>query len=755
MKAKRIFAAIVSALMMSSLVACGNENGAPGESANQTAVSVNAAAMTGYEGASIDFEDGNCAFAKEVSLLKGGDPSELVVEENNGSMALKTINTLDKDTVYIGIDIDSLLGERVSDVAVIQFSVGVLGDEFHAVSGKLYTYTGEELKETAYGDYAVYLETVNPKVITYEITEPFVSGANNYFVISKESDTGEVPTELSIDDIGFFDADGNLIEADSTVSVSYSSPIIASGEIATVLYGQRILMESEYAGDGESTALIPGEYFQDATSIMSLILEVSYEKNYESYEIAAMTGEGTMLTLEHFVGMKTSSSGSLYHIKDDGFIEVDDRANELISLTFTKEACDLIASEGGLYFEVYGITANYAVISDDTFLVNMENSYGGDWGQSAVVPAQYFEDVTENLNVTVSFSYEPDYEYYLFAPMTIDKSWIKLKESDYVGFAVKEEDPLYNLQSDGFISLKDWKNETVTFTITPEACKKISEAGGLAFQVYGVTISTVQLSTSVYSINMEAAYAGDGADSAVIPAEFFEGSSGKVCVTLNVSYGEDFDIYSLLPKSALGDALTPDDYVDLKTTGKSDLYHIEDDGTIVIDDRANTSIIFTLTDEARERIASEGGLVFEVNGVTIKTATVNDDAYTVEMERKYGGDWGQSALIPAQYFEGVTGYLNVTVNFVYDQEREYYLFAPMTVDKSWVKLNSDYYLCFEVTDEGPVYHLQSDGFISLGDWTNESVSFTLTPESCERIASAGGLAFQVYGVTLTSVVISE
>ncbi len=181
---------------------------------------MHAAAEEGAAAASIDFEDGVFGFAgvdKSVNSAAGN--SALEVADYNGSKALKV--TSDGKAIYIGFQADALLGDNIGNVASIDMTIGTENPDgkFGAVSGNIYAFLGEDLTRDN-NAWSVYLETANPKTVSYTVKEGLSMVPGSYIVVSLETDTlkdkGATPAILYIDDIAFKDADGNVLPADTS-----------------------------------------------------------------------------------------------------------------------------------------------------------------------------------------------------------------------------------------------------------------------------------------------------------------------------------------------------------------------------------------------------------------------------------------------------------------------------------------------------------------------------------------------------------
>ena len=250
MKAKKIAALFMSATLAVSVCACGGakettteaESAPATEAVEATAETEETATEATEEtastaAASIDFEDGVFGFmGVDKTVNRSGDDSVLSVTDYAGSKALK-VETQGK-APFVGIQVDALLGDKVADVKTVEMTIGTENPdgEFGACSGVIYAFLGEG-NERNEDQWSVYLETANPKRITYTVPDGKTMTAGNYMVVSLETDTakdkGAAGANMYIDDIAFLDASGNVIEADT--SAEYAA--VEEGNDRSNLYG--------------------------------------------------------------------------------------------------------------------------------------------------------------------------------------------------------------------------------------------------------------------------------------------------------------------------------------------------------------------------------------------------------------------------------------------------------------------------------------------------------------------------------------
>lgn len=180
----------------------------------------------------IDFEDGNFGFVQTSAGSLTEDVSNVSVADFNGSKALKVVPTKTGEgiNVNVGFDVTSILGAKAADVASVQMQIGTLGDDgkFYACAGNIYMSYSD--MATSNGSWVVYLDTKNPA----DAQGKFASGKSydaskkNVLIVSKannngdNSDTAFVKTgkysTMYIDNVVFFDADGNAIEVKTDVA---------------------------------------------------------------------------------------------------------------------------------------------------------------------------------------------------------------------------------------------------------------------------------------------------------------------------------------------------------------------------------------------------------------------------------------------------------------------------------------------------------------------------------------------------------
>ena len=176
--------------------------------------------------ASIDFEDGLFGFVGLDMSAGNADESVLSLVDHNGSKALKV--EIQQKVPYVIFEISALLGDDVAKLASVAMDISIdngADDKFYACSGRIYKYYGENLDKT-FDEWSVYLASKNPNKAKMALDEgeAFIAGAGNYIVVSKEVDnyntkTGDTPVSMYIDNVCFYDAEGNLLPVDTAAMV--------------------------------------------------------------------------------------------------------------------------------------------------------------------------------------------------------------------------------------------------------------------------------------------------------------------------------------------------------------------------------------------------------------------------------------------------------------------------------------------------------------------------------------------------------
>ena len=239
--------------------------------------------------ASVDFEDGQMGFVQAYSAPANAADVELSVQDFDGSKAL-VIKNLTGKVPFVGIDVSSLCGANVADIAAVSMKLGVSYEDgsFSACAGKITTWTGTDLVQTGY-DWAVYMESKNPKVATVDVSGvPFTADANNIIVLSLETDNGvdagHGNATLYVDDITFYDKSGNVLTADKTVAFAEPAGYSSSGRDSSNLYAVK------GAVNFEGFATSAGAWTQDGFDMPQEIIDALVPGSVVEIEYKSETG---------------------------------------------------------------------------------------------------------------------------------------------------------------------------------------------------------------------------------------------------------------------------------------------------------------------------------------------------------------------------------------------------------------------------------------------------------------------------------
>ena len=321
-KTKLATIVLVLAMMVSSLVACGSSAEEPKTddpvatetpSTAETTPSVEKEETTTAPAAtetpapavtpepavtpSIDFEDGNFAFAAVDTGRGGADNSTLEVVDYNGSKALKATN-VDGKNMFVAFNLSAMLGEKLAEVKEIRIDLGTENaDKFAASSGRLYCMTGEDNKEVKGNAWSVYIETSNPKTAKFDVSGVgFIGNGENYIVLSKETDTSKTaPSNLLIDNIAFLDASGATIAADSAAEFGNPAGFAAVNDRSNLFALTKTV-------DWEGYAVSAGAWAQAGVPFTDKVLEALVPGSVIEIEYTSETGNMWIVMNESAAG---------------------------------------------------------------------------------------------------------------------------------------------------------------------------------------------------------------------------------------------------------------------------------------------------------------------------------------------------------------------------------------------------------------------------------------------------------------------
>jgi hypothetical protein len=232
--------------------------------------------------------------------------------------------------------------------------------------------------------------------------------------------------------------------------------------------------------------VVPASLFEGASAPVNVTVDINLESGYEYYLMKPLTSWWTDLGTDVYTDLAVADSGAYYHLQDDGYLVIDDWTISQVSFAITADAAAQYAAEGGMIFQLYGVTPTKASVSQGTYVVAVDSAYPGDWAANVnVVPAGVFEGATGAVNVTVDINLESGYEYYLMKPLT--SWWTDLGTDVYTDLAVADSGAYYHLQDDGYLVIDDWTITQLSFAINADAAAQYAAEGGMIFQLYGVT----------------------------------------------------------------------------------------------------------------------------------------------------------------------------------------------------------------------------------------------------------------------------
>jgi len=159
----------------------------------------------------LDFADGKSEFLKLDTGSPGTDiDSEMAIVPIDGANALR-LSAPNGGATRLGINVDGLLGDKVSDVRMIAVEVYAEYPDgnFSAVSGKI-SAMSEDLTPFADTGWQIYLDTRNPNsaMLQFKMDEGFSADGPNLIEFScttnGPADRGETPAIIYIKSITFY-----------------------------------------------------------------------------------------------------------------------------------------------------------------------------------------------------------------------------------------------------------------------------------------------------------------------------------------------------------------------------------------------------------------------------------------------------------------------------------------------------------------------------------------------------------------------
>ncbi len=244
---KKLIALGLTAVMIASLAACGgsksddksstdttpaassdnNQGGEGGSDDNKASADGIQSAAEDHSAVSADcivsFEDGNYSFAQlnETDWTRDKDSAMSVVDAF-GSKALQ-VTRPNGGAPCVAFDVAGLLGANAANVAKITLDIGMIKDSgFDASSGQVILAAKKDVDGVATDveiatDFSIYKATSACKTITIDLDGAKLDNSS-YITFGTIDDTGVEKNNITIDNIIFYDASGNALPVDTTVT---------------------------------------------------------------------------------------------------------------------------------------------------------------------------------------------------------------------------------------------------------------------------------------------------------------------------------------------------------------------------------------------------------------------------------------------------------------------------------------------------------------------------------------------------------
>ncbi len=234
---KRFLALIMAVVLVFSLAACGNKPTATNDPTptNKPTPSPTTAPATPTpvelpKDGSLTFEDGKMDFVKLYMKHAVSDASTVEIVDFNGSKALKITKAAENKKSFVAFDVLSLLGDNAAKVAKVTMTIGTeyADGSFSATEGYVYFWTDKSVSNMKKAPWSVFVKSKNPKVAEFKLPSGVQFGKEvPVFIFQMNtdlgSDNGHGAATIYLDNVSFFDADGNLIKPAST-EVAFASP---------------------------------------------------------------------------------------------------------------------------------------------------------------------------------------------------------------------------------------------------------------------------------------------------------------------------------------------------------------------------------------------------------------------------------------------------------------------------------------------------------------------------------------------------
>jgi len=563
LKAKKMAAFLMSAAMGLSLCACGNGNAentaadnvettkesvaeTPAETESESTEAGNEGESTPSGEASIDFEDGLFAFVgNDKTVSPSSDDAVFSVEDYNGSKALKV--TTQGKAPYIGFQMDALLGDKVSSLKTVEVTIGIENPdgEFYACSGNIYGLVGEENTKTNEA-WSVYLETGNPKVARYTVPDDQTFGADNSLVISLETDNGmnagAAQANLYIDNVVFLDADGNVLEADTSAEYVAAS----TGDDRSNLYAVSGAVNFEgFACKGDGWAQDGFEMPQEIIDALvpGSVVEISYTSENGDMWLVMPDAEAGWMRVGNGDGDVFAYHNNAGNIAQVTYEQLAAICGDDVSTWGARMQCEASGAWEVTSVKV-GTKSNPIAVSG---AVNFEGfaCKGDGWAQDGFeMPQEIIDALVPGSVVEVSYSSENG-DMWLVMP-DAEAGWMRVGNGDSDVFAVCDGSKCYVT----YEQIASICGDDVSTWGARIQC----EASG-AWEVYGVKVGTAQeMQVLSQPVNFEGfACSGDGwaQNGFEMPQEIIDALVPGAVVSVSYS-SENGDMWLVIPDAEAG-----------------------------------------------------------------------------------------------------------------------------------------------------------------------------------------------------------
>lgn len=250
--------------------------------------------------------------------------------------------------------------------------------------------------------------------------------------------------------------------------------------------GAKTVQAASYAGDYSEGYTIPLSALAVYDGDVTMTVEYTEVSGYEYYQLKVFYKDANW----QWVELKKSDFAKLdNNLNDWGFIELANGKNS-ITMTLDEDIVKKAIAEGkGMGIQVYGV-----IIDDVTFggkaTENKDAAYPGDYALGYTVNTSELQDIKGDVRVTVDYTQvSKGYDYYQLIIFNKVEGWPKLSKSDFA-----ELNHVYNAYD--CVELVAGES-SMSFVLTESAVKKIvNGGGGLGFQVYGIIINDVTVSST-------------------------------------------------------------------------------------------------------------------------------------------------------------------------------------------------------------------------------------------------------------------